>query len=194
MRWESLRAQFRKYLKSLGTTTGEAAKKRNKWKYHDEMAFLIPYMKDKACVSSVKTEHEVHLDDESLTGDDCGTSADQQVDDPWDVPSVTTATVTKKDVENNQRLPRRKIPGGSASPTLMNCIFSQRDFESTTASETKEKDSVDLFFDSIKATVRTFSPADFYAVKTRVFNIVSEIEGKYLVSGNASTNNISIWK
>lgn len=43
-----------------------------------------------------------------------------------------------------------------------------------------EKDHLDLFFDSIKATVRNFSPADIHTTKKQIFNYVSDIEDKYI--------------
>ncbi|XP_026685418.1 uncharacterized protein LOC113470876, partial [Diaphorina citri] len=62
-RWESLRGQLRKHLKARETSTGRAAKKIRKWKLEDEMAFLIPFLKDKARVSSLGGTAEEEDDD-----------------------------------------------------------------------------------------------------------------------------------
>ncbi|XP_074031551.1 uncharacterized protein [Leptinotarsa decemlineata] len=67
-RWESLRSKFRKICKANGTTTGQAAKKKKKWRYEDEMTFLLPHMMDEARVSSL----QIHdgTDEENIDGND----------------------------------------------------------------------------------------------------------------------------
>ncbi|XP_074042027.1 uncharacterized protein isoform X2 [Leptinotarsa decemlineata] len=169
-RWESLRSQFRKICKTNGSTTGQAAKKKKKWRYENEMTFLLPHMMDKARVSSL----QIHdgTDEENIDGnDEEQTEAEVETNDVPAAPrEVLQKNIKKKRIS-------RKNPSNkeSASSTLMNYLLSQKSIE-----ESKEKDSIDLFFDSIKATVRSFTPADFHTVKTTIFNVVSEIERKYL--------------
>lgn len=62
----------------------------------------------------------------------------------------------------------------------MNYIITQK------LEEKKRKRQRRFIFYSIKATVRTFSPVDFYTVKIRIFNIVSEMESKYLFTANVN--------
>ncbi|KAI5694073.1 hypothetical protein M8J76_002128 [Diaphorina citri] len=205
-RWESLRGQLRKHLKARETSTGMAAKKIRKWKLEDEMAFLIPFLKDKARVSSLggtAEDDDVDPDDPepqevgagSQRWDD-GASQDgapqgqdvraSQDDAPQvqDVSASQDGASQRKSVGASQRRAPKKHRknANSASATLMNYLIRQKECEPAgiSAPET-QRDSVDLFFDSIKATVRTFSPADFYDVKTKIFNTVSQIEQKYLM-------------
>ncbi|KAI5707360.1 hypothetical protein M8J77_000894 [Diaphorina citri] len=179
-RWESLRGQLRKHLKARETSTGRAAKKIRKWKLEDEMAFLIPFLKDKARVSSLggtaEDEDDVDLDDPEP----------QEVGgfQWWDDSASQDGAPQEQDVSASQgRAPKKhRKNANSASATLTNYLIRQNECEPAgiSAPET-QRDSVDLFFDSIKATVRTFSPADFYDVKTKIFNTVSQIERKYLM-------------
>lgn len=139
------------------------------------MAFLLPHMKDKARVSSLQMDNGT--DEENIDGND----EEQAEAETNDVPAVPREVV-QKNIKKKRILPRKNPPSTeSASSTLMNYFISQKSLE-----ETKEKDSVDLFFDSIKATARTFSPADFHTVKTSIFNIVSEIERKYFFATSAN--------
>ncbi|KAF2900067.1 hypothetical protein ILUMI_06119 [Ignelater luminosus] len=50
---------------------------------------------------------------------------------------------------------------------------------------TSTKRRFGAFFDGIKASVKNFSPMDQHVAKTKIFNIVSAIEGKYVFQGNA---------
>ncbi|KAI5708377.1 hypothetical protein M8J77_021423 [Diaphorina citri] len=202
-RWESLRGQLRKHLKARETSTGRAAKKIRKWKWEDEMAFLIPFLKDKARVSSLGGTAEDDDDDDDVDLDDPepqevggfqwwddGASQDGAPQGS-DVSASQDCASERKTVGASQgRAPKKhRKNANSASATLMNYHIRQKECEPAgiSAPET-QRDSVDLFFDSIKATVRTFSPADFYDVKTKIFNTVSQIERKYLMPQDSQEN------
>lgn len=63
----------------------------------------------------------------------------------------------------------------------MKFILQEKEVERKNSEKSeKEKDHLDLFFDSIKATVRNFSPADIHTTKKQIFNYVSDIEDKYI--------------
>ncbi|XP_076056534.1 uncharacterized protein LOC143034410 [Oratosquilla oratoria] len=47
---------------------------------------------------------------------------------------------------------------------------------------------IDTFFSLMAATVKKFSPADQHFMKTKVFTLVSEIEGRYIYNQNAQTH------
>lgn len=51
-----------------------------------------------------------------------------------------------------------------------------------------ERDELDNFFDSIKATVRKFSPTDIHLVKNKIFFMVSDIESKYILPKDNQIN------
>ncbi|KAF5287076.1 hypothetical protein FQA39_LY16061 [Lamprigera yunnana] len=63
----------------------------------------------------------------------------------------------------------------TAGGTLMKYLLEE---EKTKKAEIK--DELDFFFESIKATVKIFSPADKHLVKSKIFGIVSDIEVKYI--------------
>lgn len=142
------------------------------------MTFLLPHMRDKARVSSLQINDGT--DEENIDGNDEEQAEAEAEAETNDVPAapreVVQENIKKKRIS-------RKNPSNteSASSTLMNYLLSQKSIE-----ESKEKDSIDLFFDGIKATVRSFTPADFHTVKTTIFNVVSEIERKYLFPASAN--------
>lgn len=73
----------------------------------------------------------------------------------------------KQNIAKKKIIPRKKPPKESANATLMIYILSQKVLEQTKkVMKEQESDSVYLFFDSIKATGRTFSPGDFH---TKIF-------------------------
>jgi len=68
---------------------------------------------------------------------------------------------------------RKSVPAETASSTLMKHLLNEEKKE-------KEIDEIDLYFDTMKRTVKKFSVADKLLVKRKVINIVSDIEGKYV--------------
>lgn len=179
------------------TTTGQAATKKKKWRYEDEMAFLLPHTKDKLRVSSIEISNEADENEgeKEIQGEDeIGGNIEEQDEQYGNQSNLGTNngsaeadTVTRKQNTQRKKILPRKKPTESASATLMNYILSQKHAEETRTSVT-EKDSIDLFFDSIKATVRTFSPSDFHSLKTNIFNMVTEMESKYLYGTTSNTH------
>ena len=53
--------------------------------------------------------------------------------------------------------------------------------------EERVPETIDTFFSLMAATVKKFSPDDQHFIKTRVFSLVSDIEGKYIHNQNAQT-------
>ncbi|KAJ8980388.1 hypothetical protein NQ317_009382, partial [Molorchus minor] len=50
----------------------------------------------------------------------------------------------------------------------------------TVSTQPEGRDELDLFFETMKETVRKFSPGDRYSAKQQIFTLVSKIEGKYV--------------
>uniref|UniRef100_A0A6P7F6Y0 Uncharacterized protein LOC114327210 n=1 Tax=Diabrotica virgifera virgifera TaxID=50390 RepID=A0A6P7F6Y0_DIAVI len=187
-RWESLRSQYRKICKARETKTGQAAIKRKKWRYEEELAFLLPYMKDKERISSFPDIAEnasdmEHLNEDSIHDENEGGNGEAEQNTsqsvsttPVSVPS-TSGIITKKSAQKKTTRTSKE----SASAVLMQYILSKKEEEQREPQNPK-KDHIDLFFDSIKATVRNFSPADYQLAKRIIFNTVSDIENKYIVA------------
>jgi len=65
-RWESLRSQYRKYLRNQKPKTGDPGGSQPTWKYSEQMLLLNPYMKDKERISSVVSLEDTIDDTEEI--------------------------------------------------------------------------------------------------------------------------------
>ncbi|KAJ8979672.1 hypothetical protein NQ317_001072 [Molorchus minor] len=158
-RWESLRSQYRKICKIRETKTGQAATKRKKWRYEDEMSFLLPYIKDKQRLSSLDPDTAYNDSDtngEELQGKDSQHKNDFENDEAerntsQNIPIGTPLSDTPPSTSRIKATPRKRIrhPPDTASGTLMKYIISQKQQET----ENPKKDHIDLVFDSITATL-----------------------------------------
>lgn len=126
-------------------------------------------MKDKVRVTSITGENEdssfiVEQEDENGTNVHASepTLASPQI-------AKTPSSVLRK----------RKAPVAAtetASSTLMKHILE----EEKKMRKEEPKSEMDLFFDSIKMTVNKFSAYDQFLTKQKIFQIVTEIEAKYM--------------
>lgn len=77
--------------------------------------------------------------------------------------------------ENNKRSAITQI--SVADSALMEYALEE---ERSCQNTFETRNELDLFFDSVKATVKKFSRVDVHVAKRRIFNVVSEMESKYL--------------
>ncbi|XP_072761189.1 uncharacterized protein [Anoplolepis gracilipes] len=52
-RWNNIRDNFRKSMKKRVTKSGQAAPKNKKYKYEDQLSFLLPFMKERDTLSNL---------------------------------------------------------------------------------------------------------------------------------------------
>lgn len=167
-RWESLRSQYRKYLRNQKPKTGDPGGSQPTWKYSEQMLFLHPYMKDKERISSVVSLEDTIDDTEEILESNEQTPhvAFKKIDSP-------TTNENHRAWKSPQGTKRKTYQAETASSTLMKHLINEE-------KKQKEVDEIDLFFDTMKRTVKKFCVADKLLVKRKVFNIVSDIEGKYV--------------
>ncbi|KAF5301418.1 hypothetical protein FQA39_LY02147 [Lamprigera yunnana] len=168
----------------------------------DILEFLRPFMKDKERLTSVTTDNPSvsTINDKDTKCDTHLTEVLDASEDPQ-VPQDSEASYTPnasqifiisqddtllRDSQSNlqvtvppnkkDKTPKRaksnvkvSTQAHTASGTLMKYLLE----------EAEVKDELDFFFESIKATVKKFSPADKHLVKSKIFGIVSDIEAKY---------------
>ncbi|KAK4874036.1 hypothetical protein RN001_013396 [Aquatica leii] len=176
---------------SKKTRTGQAADPKATWKYGDILEFLHSFMKDKERLTSVTTENpsvstindedEVSQDSEASYTPNASqiliTSQDETL--LRDNQSNLQVTVLQNKKEKTPKRAKSNVKvftqAHTASGTLMKYLL-----EEEKTKKTEVKDELHFFFESIKATVRTFSPADKHLVKSKIFGIVSDIEAKYI--------------
>ncbi|KAK8389726.1 hypothetical protein O3P69_009016 [Scylla paramamosain] len=104
-RWESLRAQYRKH-KNKKTKSGQAADGFQKWKFEDQMSFLLAFTKDRTRVTSLeKAENEAEYSDNSEHDDTqeraLGDEASGVAPDRPTLPQQERLTRKRKTQENN---------------------------------------------------------------------------------------------
>lgn len=160
-RWESLRAQHRKVIRARITATDDQDIIQRKWKYEDEMAFLITHMARRA-----KTRLPEASGREFESGDDRSSCEDFEVKRP-----VSTLVKTEPNTEDPL--------GGDAATSAFGRITPDEQ-EQNDIDLPSPTDALDYFFAWVKGTMRKFTPQDVVEVRTKIFNIVSEAETKYL--------------
>ncbi|CAI6345114.1 unnamed protein product [Macrosiphum euphorbiae] len=132
------------------------------------MLFLHPYMKDKERISSVVSLEDTIDDTEEIleSNEQTPNVAFKKIDSP-------TTNENHRAWKSHQGTKRKTYQAETASSTLMKHLINEE-------KKQKEVDEIDLFFDTMKRTVKKFCVADKLLVKRKVFNIVSDIEGKYV--------------
>ncbi|KAK5640218.1 hypothetical protein RI129_011029 [Pyrocoelia pectoralis] len=180
-RWFSLRDQFRRVLKTKKTVSGQAAMKKKKWKYADELSFLMPYFQERETISNISPENE---SDKVTTVEDNDNENEREVS--WEQGSSTALEneeLSQLSQSQNRVTPfkppsvlkpkKAKVshsqPAESPSTALMKYIISKNEQPTST-------NAVDAFLAGIGETIKTFPPVYQNMAKSKIFNIVSEIE------------------
>ncbi|KAF5298523.1 hypothetical protein FQA39_LY11775 [Lamprigera yunnana] len=193
-RWEAIRGQYRRFLSSKKTRTGQAADPKVRWKYGDILEFLHPFMKDKERLTSVTTENPSvsTINDEDTEYDTQLTEDLDASEDPQDSQSNLQVTVPQNKKEKTPKRAKFNVKvstqAHTASGTLIKYLLEK---EKTKKAEVKDK--LDFFFESYKATVKKFLPAEKHLVKSKIFGIVSDIEAKY-IHQQQHIQNFPVWK
>lgn len=165
LRWESLRSQYRKYLRNHKPKTGDPGGSQSTWKYREQLLFLHPYMKDKERISSVvNLEDQIDDTEEILQSNELTETAFKEM-------KLPTTNENRRAWKTPQGVKRKSVPAETTISTLMTHLLDEE-------KKKEEVDEIDLFFDTMKMTVKKFSVADKLLVKRKIFNIVSDVEGK----------------
>jgi hypothetical protein len=188
-RWFNLRDQCRRAIKNKRTTSGKASVKNKKWKFEDEMAFLNLYFQERGTLTNI---HDANENNSSNNGSE--TMDLERVEriknekevgekvkpEEWlGVSNTTTFRASSK---------AKEAPKGSSDNTsslTMNYILEKNHHIS------QSKDTVDLFFSSIAATVKSFKPYYQNIAKSRIFAIVSELEMEQIMKNHQRSGSSS---
>lgn len=189
LRWTSLRDQYREYLENCTAKSGQEAVHAIQWRFSDEISFVRPYLRERETAAkneNVKEEAE-------------------NIEEADDIPSLIEKDKCENDLSQkrcaanspNTDIKRSRIiirpssskninPPDTASTVLMKYLL-----EGNSQKEAKPMDPLDLFFQSMAATVKTFSPYHQNLCKTKVFSIVSGFEMKQIAEGTHTTSQTS---
>jgi len=159
--------------------SGQKTKYIKKWKYADEMEFLKPHMKERDSISNIDVvtddDDEVlsHSDDEEIQ-----VEGENSVSFENNIQNAETSFNTPAPVQPRQKKLKKTNslkPPETASSTLMKYIIEQKKSEQSNPT-TSKSDAMDQFFSSMCSTAKQFSPYFQHIAKTKVFQIISELE------------------
>jgi len=168
-------------LRKLTTKSGHSAPvKIPKWKYADEMSFVRPYLRERDTITNLEIDIKGETDEEELLQAESeheGT-AEQEEQTP------TSARNKFKNEVFQATLKRPRYQPEMASAVIMKYLVES---DKKRQAETPV-DPIDVFFKSIAATVKTFSPYHQNICKSRIFAIVSEVELTEILKETKSTH------
>lgn len=162
------------------TKSGQAATKLLKWKYENEMEFLLPYLETRQTHTNLTEEiQELNdVDDEDATVQETPESQDEhEVCDNNNSPSRSSfASVVKK------QTPRRSQTL-TPSQQLVNIMKENAELRKSryknvpkSAGDQSTLDEIDMFFLSMAKTVKRLSPIEQATIKMKICTLISETE------------------
>lgn len=200
--------------KKRETKNGQAASKIKKWKFEDEMSFLLPFIQERDTCSNLKdasdddneskpNENEYNdknddttndrnddIDDEIDDRDGRNDNKDDDKDNDVDeMESHTEDEKKKKQNEINRKMitnvakskrNRCQTQPETASAVVMKYLLDKKTAKTQIAPRTQQPDATDMFFSSIAATVKTFSPYYQNIAKSQIFSIITDHEMKQI--------------
>ncbi|KAL3269499.1 hypothetical protein HHI36_008565 [Cryptolaemus montrouzieri] len=204
-RWANIRDQFKRSLNKRKSKRGQSTKPIKKYKYEDNLQFLMPHIQDRDIISNIENEDEQDdANDEVET--DAGTeinntNVSQSVQPPASPmqpqPSTSQSFIqsqsqrvalTSKLRSRDQRQSSRTYPETttqypqSASHTLMKYIIERNKNLAT------ELDPIAAFFQGLIPTIKRFSPYYQHLAKGRIFSVVQELEYAQLQEANRTSD------
>lgn len=188
-KWKNLKDCYRKsQAKKRGKSGDSADCIPKKWKYEDEMSFLLPNLKERPQKSNlgVPTDDAVNEDIEN-SEDDGGESSvatpetfdDTAVLSPRSeilgTPSSSASTVSKR-----KRLPKPEV---TTAAVLQNFLDNKE--------KRKKADHLTKFFEFAEETTRTLPPELQVELKHRISMLLYEFESKAIKNSSLNTESTS---
>jgi len=152
-----------------------------KWKFEEQMSFLKPFMKDKPRVTPFQFCDSFGKEEESCSDDIEGNRecADSDEVSTGNSQQDTFNTMNNFNTDYWSLISKKEEISQTANEvtgqSLMKYILEQKNKE-----EKSNQDPVDIFFAGIAATVKSFNPIDQHIIKRQIFQLVSDMEGKYV--------------
>lgn len=142
-----------------------------KWKYEDEMSFLLPYFKEMRTLNLYRTESQ-------------NTYVTEQIDVAEDYLSPEENKARSPSPDDlktvfNKYTPARKRKKSCKAAVTANTIYEEEPSGNVSKSlmdNTAKSNDIQKFFDSIATTVQSFPPLDRAVAKAKVFGIISKME------------------
>ncbi|XP_076164977.1 uncharacterized protein LOC143145465 [Ptiloglossa arizonensis] len=179
-RWFSLRDQYRRSVRSSKRTVSG---QNRKWRYDQEMSFLLPRLQERDNWSNVSEEIESEeakpLEaEESVNQYKDDQSGQQRPLDPLFIePELNSSSSRDETVVATYRPPSMSRSKKSKAK--------QKDETSSISSSSKHP--MDAFLYGVGQTIKTFPPIYQHMAKLKIFNIVSDIEMQLLMAPQKPT-------
>lgn len=171
-KWKGLRDSYGKHVRSLKTTTGQAAKNLSRyktWPWAQQMAFLKPY------IEYAQTESNVSSIDVEIEDDEGSSFIEPDKDDfPQ---SNIQEDGRNSDTDNALTNERKKRKISSVASVASNA---DKVISFLKNRVPKEDDEIDLIFQSFSKTVKKFSPQRKAVVKAKIAQYISQEELAHL--------------
>ncbi|RZF43938.1 hypothetical protein LSTR_LSTR006746 [Laodelphax striatellus] len=193
-RWESLRNQFRRFLRlKKKKLAGRLSGPLHNWKHYEGMLFLKPHMREKKRQASESVENDDQVYWPTDDADDAmDRSQELEVEiSPTPIVGSNSHSMSLRSygIHSSAKPPKSPEPEENPTSILLKYILEKE--KSRKEPPDTRPDDIDLFFDSIKATVKKLSDKNKILAKQRVFTIVNELEGinlnemQHISAGNA---------
>ncbi|XP_077292492.1 uncharacterized protein LOC143915651 [Arctopsyche grandis] len=153
--WTKLRDSYRRSVKKNKREIINGQVVRKRWKYDEEMEFLLPFIKERDTSSIVLPQ---------LSDDE-----DDNQEDYIDLEDNAKLTEDFAEPPNKKYKESETLEGENVSTFLMKHILENRTHSS-------ELDNIEAFFVGMASTVKMFSPLNKAIAKGKIFSIVSEME------------------
>ncbi|XP_076635872.1 uncharacterized protein LOC143348961 isoform X2 [Colletes latitarsis] len=173
--WEKLVKTFRKIRNGQQITQDD---KLTKWKFGGFMHFMKKYLTDKSQTpmkSPNAIKEEIPDDDVKCIAE---ISSDKSVVHPEGTEIIGNGTPP---IQKAISEPERIMPIESAPPTHTVLQNSSNLSTQSKSEENVTSHPVDAFFALMAQSVKTFNSLDQHFVKTNIFSLVSELEGRYIL-------------
>lgn len=174
--WSILRDNFRRALrKKKELRLSHPGTRVKKWKFEDEMSFLLPHFRERETSASIKVELDCDSDGDFITSDSPTADSSEAY---FESPQVQ--------IEEQPGTSKRASEKSSKAENYSEVVVPQQSASMKYVLETEEKakaeevvhslEDVDYFFLSLAATVKRFSPYHRAIAKAKLFSFVSELE------------------
>lgn len=163
------------------STSGQAAPPENIWKYATELEFLLPYMRNRKRTGNQPSEtHEVSSNHSEDIAEDQNIPS---LEDPQRNDTQTQADVTTNPTHSSKRKKNDESLHDLLKEIDDNYMrrCEERDKRRTEEVEqaTRNRHPLNMFFDSMCETTKTFPDWLQRDVKRKLLNIVNEAEENY---------------
>lgn len=165
-------------MKRCTTKSGQEAVSVPKWRYADEISFVKPYLRERDTVGNLDDGSNVEPENAEREDDILGATEQEQCEN---IPSQTRHVVnSSKGCIKSKATVRRSSSKHVNTPETASSVLMKYLVENNSENKEKPTDPIDLFFQSMASTVKTFSPYYKNICKTQVLSIVSDLEMKQL--------------